>query len=251
MPILRRVAIALMLVGSSSLAATIACGEESAGTNGPTSKASPAVELSDAEITSRFRKIWHKQAREHGTLVNSYLGILTWQNPFDVWITQEIIFEVKPDVIVEAGTFKGGSAILWATFLEQMNPEGRVITIDIKDMRAEDAKTLPIVKRMVTFLLGSSSGPKVVAQVRQALVGKRALFILDSLHTYEHVLSELHAYSDMVPIGSYIIVQDTIGHGAHKAIQEFLQESDKFEADRSRERLMITNNTGGFLKRVR
>ncbi|MBW2295309.1 MAG: class I SAM-dependent methyltransferase [Deltaproteobacteria bacterium] len=238
------VAIALVLVGISSLTLITACGEEASTTAAPVSATSSTAELSDAEITVRFRKIWFQDAIEHGVMINKYLGILTWQNPFDVWITQEIMFEVKPDVIVETGTFRGGSAALWATFLTQINPQGRVITIDIEDKRDEAAKNLPIVKRMVTFLLGSSSGPEVVEQVRKALVGKRALFILDSAHTREHVLSELRAYGDMVPVGSYIIVQDTIGTGAYAGIQEFLQETDAFEHDQSRERLMISNNTG-------
>lgn len=245
------VAIALVLVGISSVTILTACGEEVPGTGGSASATFSTVELSDAEITARFREIWFRDAIEHGVMINKYLGILTWENPFDVWITQEIMFEVKPDVVVETGTFRGGSAALWATFLAQINPSGRVITIDIQDKRSEAAVNLPIAKRMVTFLLGSSSGPEVVEQVRAALEGKRALFILDSAHTREHVLSELRAYGDMVPIGSYIIVQDTIGTGAHDAVQDFLQETDAFELDRSRERLMISNNAGGFLKRVR
>ena len=241
----------LVLCGLLGIIAITGCGETPPPASEPAPVTAPTVELSDAQITARFKKIWFSDAREHGILVNKYLGILTWQNPFDVWITQEIMFEVKPDVVVETGTFKGGSAALWATFLAQINPNGRVITIDIQDKRTEAAKNLPIVKRMVTFLLGSSSAPEVVEQVRKALEGKRALFILDSLHTREHVLSELRAYGDMVPIGSYIIVQDTLGTGAVVGVQDFLKETDTFEIDRSRERLIITNNTGGFLKRVR
>lgn len=242
---------ALVLCGLLAVTSITGCGETPSPASGPASSPSQIVELSDAEITARFRKIWFRDATEHGIMINNYLGILTWQNPFDVWITQEIMFEVKPDVVVEAGTFKGGSAALWATFLAQINPRGRVITIDIQDKRTEIAKNLPIVKQMVTFLLGSSTAPEVVEQVREALEGKRALFILDSLHTREHVLSELRAYGDMVPVGSYIIVQDTLGTGAGVAVQDFLKETDAFEIDRSRERLIITNNTGGFLKRIR
>jgi cephalosporin hydroxylase len=241
----------LMLTWISLTLSITACSEPAPPKSAPVEVTPPAAELSDAEVTARFRKIWFRDAIEHGVMVNKYLGILTWQNPFDVWITQEIMFEVQPDVVVEAGTFRGGSAILWATFLSQMNPDGQVITIDIKDKRTPAAKNHPLAKKMVTFLLGSSSGPKVVAQVRKALEGKRPLFILDSAHTREHVLSELRAYADMVPIGSYIIVQDTIGTGAGTAVQDFLKETDAFELDPDRERLMISNNAGGFLKRVR
>ncbi|MEE2674017.1 MAG: CmcI family methyltransferase [Myxococcota bacterium] len=237
-----------VLIVAASLAATPLYGDDA---DSRPESASPSAELSDAEITARFREIWFADAIENGVMINSYMGILTWQNPFDVWITQEIMFEVKPDVVVETGTFRGGSAALWATFLEQINPNGRVLTIDIRDKRTRAAKQLPIVKRMVTFLLGSSSGPKVVEQVRKAVQGKRTLFILDSAHHREHVLSELRAYGDMVSVGSYIIVQDTIGTGAGAAVLDFLSETDAFELDPSRERLMISNNAGGFLKRVR
>jgi cephalosporin hydroxylase len=215
-------------------------------------KTGTAIEgMSDQEFISRFRTFWYQQATKNGMMKNNYLGVLTWQNPMDVWITQEIMYEVKPDVVVEAGTFRGGSAALWATFLAQVNPDGRVITIDIKDKRTEHAKNLPIVKEHVTFLLGSSSGAEVVKQVKAAVKGKRALFILDSAHTYEHVLSELRAYADMVPVGSYIIVQDTLGTGALRAIIEFLEENDNYETDKDRERLLISNNVGGYLKRIK
>jgi cephalosporin hydroxylase len=65
------------------------------------------------------------------------------------------------------------------------------------------------------------------------------------------VLSELRAYADMVPVGSYIIVQDTLGTGALRAIIEFLEENDNYETDKDRERLLISNNVGGYLKRIK
>ena len=215
-------------------------------------KTGTAIEgMSNQEFISRFRKFWYPQSFKNGMLKNNYLGVLTWQKPLDVWITQEIMYAVKPDVVVETGTFRGGSAALWATFLAQVNPDGRVITIDIKDKRDERAKNLPIVKERVTFWLGSSSGAEVVKQVKAAVKGKRALFILDSAHTYEHVLSELRAYADMVPVRSYIIVQDTLGTGALRAIIEFPEENDYYETDEDRERLLISNYVGGYLKRIK
>ena len=64
---------------------------------------------------------------------NRFMGIQTWQSPNDVWVTLEILWEVKPDFVVETGTHHGGSALLWATFLEQINPNARVVTIDIEN----------------------------------------------------------------------------------------------------------------------
>src|SRR5262245_36025097 len=94
-------------------------------------------ELSRQELIDQFTVMW--ATSPHGLFQNRWLGVPTMQNPMDVWITQEIISEQKPDVIVEAGTFLGGSAALWATILEEVNPAGRVVTIDIEE-RADQAK---------------------------------------------------------------------------------------------------------------
>ena len=135
------------------------------------------------------------------------------------------------------------------TFLEQINPDARVISIDVKDQREPAARTHPIARRKVDFLLGSSTDPEIVADVTRRVQGRKVVVILDSLHTTEHVLAELKAYAPLVGVGSYIIVQDTpVGPG--EAIRRFLAERDDFEVDRTRERLLISNNLGGFLKRV-
>jgi cephalosporin hydroxylase len=215
-------------------------------------------ELSRQELIDAFTVLWAQTP--HGIFQNRWLAVPTLQNPMDVWITQEIISEVKPDVIVEAGTFLGGSAALWATILEQVNPEGRVITMDIEN-RAAPAKQLPVVQRRVDFLLGSSIDPTMVSEVRRRVEGKRIMVILDSAHTKEHVLGELRAYAPLVPIGSYIVVQDSAaGHpvpvagldeGPWEAVAAFLAETDDWEIDHDRERLLLTNNRNGYLRRVR
>jgi len=180
---------------------------------------------------------------------NHFLGIPTWQNPFDVWATQELIYETNPDVIIEAGTFKGGSALLWAMFLEQVSPDRRVITIDIADKRVPKARTHRLASK-VDFLLGSSADPKIVADIKRRVDGKRVLVILDSLHTEEHVAKELAAYARLVPVGGYLVIQDT-PVGGRAAIRKFVAANDDFEIDKSRERLLFTVNVDGFVKRVR
>jgi cephalosporin hydroxylase len=168
----------------------------------------------------------------------------------DAWIIQEIIVEVTPDYIIEAGTFHGGSAALWALILENVNPNGRVITIDIEDKREKRAISLPISQRRVDFLLGSSTAPEIVAEVERRVQGKKVLVILDSLHTKEHVAAELRAYAPLVSVGSYLIVQDTLVGPIH-AIDEFLAKNQSFVADRERERFRITNTVRGYLRRIR
>lgn len=191
------------------------------------------------------------------------------QNPNDVWIIQEVLFEVKPDFVVEAGTLEDGSAVLWAMILREINPQSRIITIDIED-QVIDAKKVPIFQERVDFLLGSSTAPAIVAEVKRRVAGHKVVLILDSNHRAEHILAELKAYADIVPIGSYIIVQDSNinGHpvvldpngpasdcagrpGPWEAVQEFLAADKRFAIDRDRERLMLTMNPSGYLRRMR
>lgn len=209
-------------------------------------------------IVDRFIRLW--ALRTNTWYQNTFMGIPTWQNPMDVWVTLEIIWAVKPDVILEAGTFQGGSALLWAMFLEHVNPEGRVITIDITP-QAFEARTRKLAMERVDFLVGSSTAPEIVQEVQSRVQGKRVLAILDSAHMRDHVYAELKAYSPMIPIGSYVIVQDgaVCGHpvdsepcpGPYEAVADFLAETDDFVAVRQHERHLLTSNPMGFLKRVR
>jgi cephalosporin hydroxylase len=181
---------------------------------------------------------------------NKFLGIWTVQMPSDAWVFMEIMFEVKPDLIVEAGTFHGGSSAMWAIVLQHINPDGRVVTIDIEDQRAKRAIELPIAKERVEFLLGSSTDPEIVAEVHRRAEGKRVLVLLDSLHSKEHVAAELEAYAPLVPVGSYVVVQDTL-LGPSGAIDEFLKANDSFVADRARERYPDTSSVRGYLRRIK
>ena len=191
---------------------------------------------------------------------NQWFGIPTLQNPNDAWIIQEIISEVKPGYVIETGTFRGGSALLWATVLREVNPNGRVITIDIEDQSAQ-AKKLDISKKMITFLIGSSTDPKIVSEILQQINGKKAMMILDSDHKKDHVLKELESYAPAVNLGSYIVVQDSnvnghpvftdFGPGPMEAIDAFLASHPNFKPDVDRERLLYTTNPRGYLKRIK
>ena len=191
---------------------------------------------------------------------NRWMGIKAFQNPNDAWIIQEIISEVKPDFIIETGTLWGGSALIWASILEHINPEGRVITVDIEDSTAE-ARKHPLFQRKVDFMLGSSTSPTVLEDIGRKVKGRKVLVILDSDHSKTHVLKELQSYAPFVQAGSYIIVQDSnvnghpvypnYGPGPYEAIEEYLETNSNFEPDRDRERLLYTMHPNGFLKRIR
>lgn len=240
----------ILALGAIALVVIVASlpGLELAAAGEPRKVGNSGIKRKDRETITDFRKIWH--GRRDGVFANRYLGVSTLQNPNDAWITFEILYEVKPDLVVEAGTYHGGSALLWATVLQQIKPEARVVTIDIEDQREKGAIEHPLAKRRVDFLLGSSTAPEIVADVKRRARDKRVVVILDSLHTAEHVLEELRAYWPLVGVGSYLIVQDT-AVGPLKAVNEFLAENDRFVIDKDRERLWITNNVNGFLKRVK
>ena len=220
------------------------------------------IKINNPEFMKKVVDLYHQAFHNSPNTwrINKWLGILTEQNPNDVWITQEIIVETRPDFIIETGTLCGGSAALWSTILEQVNPEGRVITIDILD-QAQEARKLPIVQKHVDFLHGSSTAADIIDDVRKRVEGKKVLVILDSDHSKQHVLNELAAYAPLVTAGSYLIVQDTdvnghpvertFGPGPMEAIAEFLAANRNFAPDKDRERLMFTTNPGGYLRQIR
>jgi cephalosporin hydroxylase len=186
----------------------------------------------------------------------TWLGAQALKNPLDLWVYQEIVFETRPSLIVETGTYRGGSALYLATVCDLVGA-GEVVSIDIEAVR-EDYPRHP----RVTYLGGRSSvDAEVVADVveRAARAGGSTLVVLDSDHSQSHVEAELAAYAPLVPVGGYVIVEDSnIGRirkdllpGPLEAIETFLASTDEFEIDRSREKFLLTFNPSGYLRRVK
>ena len=182
-----------------------------------------------------------------------WLGTQALKNPLDLWIYQEIIAETRPDVIIETGTWRGGSALYMASICDLLGA-GEIVSIDIAPMR-DDYPQHP----RITYLAGrSSTDPELVAEMRARLDGKRTLVILDSDHSQAHVEAELAVYGLLVPVGCYLIVEDSnIGQirkdlmpGPLEAIEAFLAQTDEFVIDREREKFLITFNPSGYLRRV-
>ena len=189
---------------------------------------------------------------------NYWLGSGCWKLPFDAFIIQEILYQTRPEYIIETGTGRGGSALFYAGICELLG-EGKVITIDIKNDL--DNNNQFHWEDRITYLHGSSTNKIVYDKVFDICKGKRNLVILDSWHSYEHVCKELEIYEQLVPIDSYLIVEDTHvsdhpvswlhGKGPYEAVDWFLTIGDDFERSYWAEKHLMTFNPGGFLRRTK
>jgi cephalosporin hydroxylase len=182
-----------------------------------------------------------------------WLGVQTLKVPTDLWIYQELIAEIRPDLILESGTYRGGSALFLANVCELLG-HGCVATIDL--IEYPDRPLHP----RITYLTGSSTDPDTAARARAvAPDASRCLVILDSDHSCAHVLAEMELYAPMVSEGSYLVVEDTnvnghpvlpdFGPGPMEAVDAFLAVHDEFEIDVAREKFGITFNPRGYLRR--
>jgi cephalosporin hydroxylase len=227
--------------------------------------------LRNDEDLQALSRIWLRLAGKHRYSYNfSWLGRPIIQHPTDVLALQEIIWKVKPDLIIETGIAHGGSLIFSASMLELLGGDGRVIGIDI-DIRAHNRAEIekhPMSKR-VTLLEGSSTSPEIIAELKHLTRGrKQIMVILDSNHTHDHVASELALYSSFVTKDSYLVVLDTIiedmdadahpdrpwgkGNNPKTAVWDFLKTSDRFEVDRNIEaKLLVTVAPDGYLRCVK
>jgi cephalosporin hydroxylase len=200
-------------------------------------------------------------SRAHDVLYESdawtkatWLGVQSLKNPLDLWVYQEIMFETQPELVVETGTYRGGSALYFATLCDLMD-RGEVVSIDIEPRR-DDYPDHP----RITYLAGrSSTDPEVVEEVRERAGGRPILVVLDSDHSQGHVEVELAAYAPLVPVRCYVIVEDSnIGQirkdlmpGPLEAVEAFLEQTDEFVIDREREKFLLTFNPSGYLRRIR
>lgn len=225
---------------------------------------------SDADLARLRTEIYTAMVKYRYTYNFTWLGRPVIQLPQDMAAVQEIIWKVKPDLVIETGIAHGGSLILSASILELIGGPGRVLGVDIeiRPHNREAIEAHPLVKR-IDMIEGSSIDPAVAEKVRAAARGKeRVMVFLDSNHTHAHVAAELDLYAPLVTRGSYLVVFDTIiddlpanlypdrpwevGDNPRTALREFLKKSDRFEVDKELEsRLLFTVAPGGYLKCVK
>ena len=186
-----------------------------------------------------------------------YMGIETMKFPTDLWVTQEIIYDTKPDLLIETGTWTGGSALYYAHLFDAIG-KGEVITID--NMKKENLPEHPRIK----YIVGDCLSAEVTDKIRESLNGHSVMVNLDSCHDKPHVLKEMEIYSRFVTVGKYMIVEDSLlNHpvkvkdsnkriifpGPMEAIDEFIPKHKEFSIDKTKEKYLLTSNPNGYIVR--
>ncbi len=206
------------------------------------------------KVIEYFHRLYYNSSAQ--TWENTFwMGHKVRKIPFDLWLYQEIIHEIKPDLIIETGTDYGGSALYLAHLLD-ISGKGKVITIDIRDRENK-----PHHER-IEYILQSSVDVSLVEYLKkEAEKVNTVMVILDSDHSEKHVYQELQLLSPLVTIGSYLIVEDgnINGHpvargcagGPYEAILRFLSENKYFEHDKTKDKFFVSFNPNGYLKRLK
>lgn len=242
--------------------------------------------LSDDIDVQALSRIWVREITPHKYAYNfRWLGRPAIQFPQDQVALQELIWQIRPDLIIETGIAHGGSLVFSASMLalldmsdaiergETIDPKiskRKVLGLDI-DIRAHNRSAIeahPMASR-IQMIQGSSISPDVISQVHSiAKDYKKVLVCLDSNHTHDHVLAELEAYALLTSVGSYCVVFDTVvedmpkalsgdrpwgpGNNPKTAVWEYLKTHPEFEIDKSIEnKILITVAPDGYLKRVK
>lgn len=224
----------------------------------------------DASLHERTREWFQRASRYEYSYHFTWLGRPIIQFPQDMVALQEIIWRIRPSLILETGIARGGSLIFSASMLELIGGEGRVVGVDV-DIRPHNRVEIechPLARR-ITMIEGSSTSAAVADRVMTEAQGaERVLLLLDSNHTHDHVLRELELYSPLVAAGSYIVVYDTViefmpadafpdrpwgrGNNPWTAVREFLRGNDRFEIDHEiQNKLLITVAPDGYMRCVR
>lgn len=211
--------------------------------------------------------LWTRSGWEHKASYRfNWLGVPVIQMPEDVLVLQELLWQVRPDVVVESGVAHGGALILYASILELLGG-GIAIGVDV-EIRAHNREAMqshPLAHRL-RLIEGDSVAADTLAAVREQIgSAQRVLVALDSNHSREHVRAELEAYAPLISPGSYLVVFDSVmalvadaprgepgwaSDNPLEAVREFLAEHPEFEWDPSWERIPgATYASGGFLRR--
>ncbi|WP_413989766.1 CmcI family methyltransferase [Labrys okinawensis] len=218
----------------------------------------PILTGEERHLVDSFSDLYYSKldsGRGLHTIVLSWMGYEMFKCPMDLWIYQEIIVQKRPDLIIEVGTYKGGSTLYLAHMLDFVG-KGDVVSIDINPGREFARPQHPRIR----YVTGSSTDPAIYNEMAALAQTKdKILVILDGDHRCDHVLEELRLYHKFIKPDDYLIVEDTninghptyrdFGPGPWEAVDLFLSENNDFYPDRSCERFLLTMNPRGYLRR--
>lgn len=228
-----------------------------------------STEISQAEAMGRYiqhikfsdedRDKWSVLIKEFNALYHA-MGVQTWgmtkwrgihvlKPPTDLWVYQELIYEIKPDLIIETGSFCGGSALYMRDVLDKSYPEGKIISIDINQEEIRFEANTP----GLIFYKGSSVSDETITYVKSHIVAyncQRVMVILDSEHEESHVLKELALYMPLVTVGSILIVEDTSNHPGPIGAVNKVFPCEGWKRNLMCEKFMLTFCRDGYWEKV-
>lgn len=212
--------------------------------------------LIEKKITDAFHLMYYNSSHTWNAGNTKWMGIPCFQNPLDMWIFQEIIFETKPTIIIECGSALGGGSLFFAHMMDCAKiDEGRVISIDT------EAFTQLADHRRIVNLTGRSTSSLVLKWIKEEIGSNdKIMVVLDSDHTTENVMNEMRIYAPIVTPKCYMVVMDSnlggnpihipeIGPGPMTAVEQFMNGNEEFEIDRKREKFYFTFCPSGWLRK--
>ena len=227
---------------------------------------------SDENLFKKSTELVIQLDKYNYTYLWSWMGVPIIQMPADIMATQEVIWKCKPDVIIETGVARGGSVLMLASFLKLIGGRKVIgVDIDIRDHNRESIEN-HFMGEYVELIEGPSTSVETIDKVKTHIKSDdRIMVVLDSDHSYEHVLKELNLYAPLINEGGYLIVADTLlgflsdeqtprersqilykGNEPRSAVENYVKETDRFELDKEiNGKLVLASSPYGFYKCVK
>lgn len=226
---------------------------------------------SNKELTDRALKLQIELDKYKYGYSFSWCGVPVIRLPDDIIVFQELVWDLEPKVIVEVGVARGGSVILSSSVLHLLGNGGRVFGLDI-DIRTHNRAAIENhrLSENISLIEGDSTSPEVIANLRNQLGNDLIdILVLDSNHTHEHVYNELQSYAELIRVGGYIVLPDTVieffpegyyssdrpwdvGNNPMTALNKFLRENPNFEVDEVRSsKAAISESPKGYIVRIK